>query len=132
MSVNRDIYRAVHERKWLSVEYLNGQGRTTRYWVGVKDIDPRQRTLRVRGMHLGSYTVKNLTIRVDGIESSSLIDESYFPTPPEPRVVRAAPASKFPGFSHAAEDLLRLSDGGEGDPDIRQVSGPAVDRKSVV
>ena len=25
----------------------------------------------------------NLTIRVDGIESSSLIDESYFPTPPE-------------------------------------------------
>ena len=83
MSVNRDIYRAVHERKWLSVEYLNGQGRTTRYWVGVKDIDPRQRTLRVRGMHLGSYTVKDLTIRVDGIESSSLIDESYFPTPSE-------------------------------------------------
>ena len=77
MSVNRDIYRAVHERKWLSVEYLNGQGRTTRYWVGVKDIDPRQRTLRVRGMHLGSYTVKNLTIRVNGIESSSLIDHMW-------------------------------------------------------
>ena len=55
MSVNRDIYRAIHERKWLSVEYLNGKGQTTRYWVGVKDIDPRQRTLRVRGMHLGSY-----------------------------------------------------------------------------
>jgi hypothetical protein len=43
MNVNRDIFRSVHERKWLSVEYRNAQGETTRYWMGVLGIDPKRR-----------------------------------------------------------------------------------------
>ena len=81
MSVNRDIFRAIHERKWLSVEYRNAQGETTRYWMGVRGIDPKRRLLDVRGMHLGTFELADLTVRFDGILSSSVVDESYFPTP---------------------------------------------------
>lgn len=81
MSVNRDIFRAIHERKWLSVEYRNAQGETTRYWIGVRNIDPKRRMLDVRGMHLRTYELADLTVRFDSILSSALVDESYFPTP---------------------------------------------------
>ena len=81
MNVGRDIFRSVHERKWLSVEYRNAQGKTTRYWMGVLGIDPRRRMLEVRGMHLGTYELADLTVRIDAILSSSVVDGSYFPTP---------------------------------------------------
>ena len=81
MNVNRDIFRSVHERKWLSVEYRNALGETTRYWIGVRNIDPKRRLLDVRGMHLGSFELADLTVRIDSILSSSIVDGSYFPTP---------------------------------------------------
>ena len=81
MSVNRDIFRSIHEQKWLSVEYRNAQGETTRYWMAVRGIDPKRRLLDVRGMHLGTFELADLTVRLDSILSSSVVDESYFPTP---------------------------------------------------
>ena len=81
MSVSRDIFRAVHERKWLSVEYRNAQNEVTRYWAGIRAINPKRRLLEVRGMHLGTLECADLTILIDSIRSSSVIDDSYFPTP---------------------------------------------------
>ena len=81
MSVSRDIFRAVHERKWLSLEYRNAQREVTRYWAGVRGIDPKRRLLDVRGMHLGTLECADLTILIDSILSSSVIDDSYFATP---------------------------------------------------
>ncbi|MBQ9000866.1 MAG: AAA family ATPase [Eggerthellaceae bacterium] len=73
----------MHERKWLSVEYRNARRETTRYWVGIRRIDPKRRRLEVRGMHLGTREVADLTILVDSIVASSVVDDSYFATPRE-------------------------------------------------
>ena len=52
-AVCRDIFRAVYEGKWLSIEYRNQQEQVTRYWIGIRNIRPYQRTLEVDGLHLG-------------------------------------------------------------------------------
>ena len=56
-TVLRDIFRAIHEGKWLSIEYHNREERDTKYWIGIRDLDMRSRTLAVDGLHLGQYTV---------------------------------------------------------------------------
>lgn len=81
--VGRDIFRALHEHKWLSVEYRNASGGTTHYWVGIKDIDPKARKLTVQGFHLGSHEAKELTIRVDSILDSAVVEGTYFRTDPK-------------------------------------------------
>lgn len=79
-SINRDLFRAIHEGKWLSVEYKNGKDEITRYWIGVKNVDPKQRKLLVSGMHLVSMKTADLTVFIDAIQSSCVIDGSLFPT----------------------------------------------------
>lgn len=37
---NRNIFWAIHERKWLSIEYKNGKEEITKYWIGIIDINP--------------------------------------------------------------------------------------------
>ena len=81
MNVSRDIFRSIHERKWVSVEYRNAQGKTTYYWMGIRSVDPRRRLLQVRGMHLGTYGLADLTVQFDSITATSVVDSSYFPTP---------------------------------------------------
>ena len=42
-NVTRSIFRAIHEGKWLSIEYKNQQTQQTKYWVAVKGLNPRTR-----------------------------------------------------------------------------------------
>ena len=37
--IGRDIFKAVHEGKWLSIEYRNKSDSVTRYWIGIKEIN---------------------------------------------------------------------------------------------
>mgnify|MGYP000138055984 FL=1 len=46
-SIHRDIFKAIHEGKWLKIEYLNKEGRHTNYWIGIRDLDPWNKTLKV-------------------------------------------------------------------------------------
>lgn len=79
-TICRDIFRAIHEGKWLSIEYHNREGQDTKYWIGIRDLDVRNRTLEVDGLHLGMYTIKNLDrIKIDSIQSSRIIEGSYCP-----------------------------------------------------
>ncbi|MBD5530092.1 MAG: DUF2726 domain-containing protein [Lachnospiraceae bacterium] len=78
-AVYRDIFRAIHEGKWLSIEYLNQEEKTTKYWIGIRDIDVHRRVMAVDGLHLGHYTVADLKIRIDSIQSSQVVDGSYCP-----------------------------------------------------
>lgn len=57
----RDIFRAIHEGKWLKIEYRNKADQITKYWIGIRDLDPAKRTLKVDGLHLGMYTLGNMT-----------------------------------------------------------------------
>ena len=79
-AVYRDIFRAIHEGKWLSIEYQNKEGKVTRYWIGIRDLDVRRRTLSVDGLHLGQYTVDFFRkIMIDSIRSSQVVEGSYCP-----------------------------------------------------
>ena len=75
----RDIFRAVHEGRWLSIEYKNKEQQVTRYWIGIKGIDLKYRSLLVDGLHLGELTVKELSIYIDSIVSSAILDGTYCP-----------------------------------------------------
>lgn len=79
-TVSRDIFRAIHEGKWLSIEYHNREERQTKYWIGIRGLDVKNRTLAVDGLHLGKYTMESYDrIRMDGILSSRIIEGSYYP-----------------------------------------------------
>lgn len=78
--IARDIFRAIHEGKWLSIEYRNKDDQITKYWIGIRDLNSIKRTLSVDGLHLGQYTVAELDhIRIEGILSSKVIEGSYCP-----------------------------------------------------
>ena len=77
-TVCRDIFRAIHEGKWLSIEYRNGQDEVTKYWIGIKSVDTRDRSMKVQGLHLARLTTLELKIYIDSILSSSVLDGSYF------------------------------------------------------
>ncbi len=79
-SIYRDIFRAVHEGKWLSIEYRNRNGQTTKYWIGIRDLNMKSRSLRVDGLHLMKYVTDSYDrIYIDSILSSSVIEGSYCP-----------------------------------------------------
>lgn len=78
--VCRNIFRAIHENKWLSIEYRNKQEEITKYWIGIIDVNPAKKKLRVEGLHLGQYSTAELSIYIDSIISSNLIEGSYFET----------------------------------------------------
>ena len=79
-SVCRDIFRAIHEGKWLKIEYRNKENKITKYWIGIVDLDVRQRALKVDGLHLSQYTIERYNfIRIDSILSSQIVEGSYCP-----------------------------------------------------
>ena len=64
----RDIFRAIHEGKWLKIEYRNKADQITKYWIGIRDLDPAKRTLKVDGLHLGMYTLGELVLCQDLVQ----------------------------------------------------------------
>lgn len=79
-AVFRDIFRAVHEGKWISIEYHNREEKNTKYWIGIRNIDVRNRTLSVEGLHLRQHTVEAFDrIKIDSIQSSRIIEGSFYP-----------------------------------------------------
>lgn len=74
----RDIFRAIHEGKWLKIEYRNKAEQITKYWIGIRDLDPVKRTLKVDGLHLGLYTLGEYDkIYIDSILSTDVIEGTY-------------------------------------------------------
>lgn len=79
-SIYRDIFKAIHEGKWLKIEYRNKENRVTKYWIGIRDLNVYKRTLKVDGLHLGKYTIDQYDyIYIDSILSSQIVEGSYCP-----------------------------------------------------
>ena len=77
-TIHRDIFKAIHEGKWMTIEYRNRQEQVTRYWISILDLNIARRTLKVEGFHLGKYTLEQYDrIYMDSILSSSVLDSSY-------------------------------------------------------
>jgi hypothetical protein len=77
--VCEDIFKAVHEGKWLKIEYRNKSDDITNYWICIKNIDVMKRMLNVIGMHLGTYSITKLNIYIDSIISTEIVDGTYCP-----------------------------------------------------
>ena len=75
----REVFRAIHEGKWLSIEYRNKDDRVTKYWIGIKDLDVRHKRLLVDGLHLTKLELAELNIFIDSIQQAAVIDGSYCP-----------------------------------------------------
>jgi hypothetical protein len=78
-SVCKEIFRAIHEGKWLKIEYRNKSGEITNYWIGIKDIHVGKRMLVVDGLHLGMYALQELHIYIDSIQTAVIVDGTYCP-----------------------------------------------------
>lgn len=74
---SRDIFRAIHEGKWLLIEYRNRDGKATRYWGAVKDMNPEKGFLLMDGMHMHDLTVTELTVYFSGIKNAEIIEGTY-------------------------------------------------------
>ncbi len=75
----QNIFQAVHEGKWLSIEYKNKKDEMTSYWIAIHGIDVKRRALRVEGFHLTMHTVQEYDcIYLDSIQSSSVVQASTY------------------------------------------------------
>ncbi|MCM1327060.1 MAG: AAA domain-containing protein [Bacteroidales bacterium] len=79
-NIHHDIFRAIHEGKWLKIEYKNKKEEVTKYWIGIRSLNAAKRTLAVEGLHLGRYTTDSYDIiYIDSIISSQIVEGSYCP-----------------------------------------------------
>lgn len=79
-SIYHDIFRAIHEGKWLKIEYRNKEEQVTKYWIGIRDLNVVKRTLSVDGLHLSKYTTDSFDyIYIDSILSTQIVEGSYCP-----------------------------------------------------
>lgn len=81
-SVGRAIFKAIHEGKWLSIQYQNQSQQVTRYWIAIKSLSPDTGKLKVDGLHLGKLTVQEFSIRAEGILWAQVIEGSWCETNP--------------------------------------------------
>lgn len=84
-NIARQIFRAVHEGKWLSIEYRNKKcEQVSRFWIGIKNIIENKSmklcSLECSGLHLHNYTLAdNMQLSVERILSASIVDGTYMP-----------------------------------------------------
>ena len=78
MSISRFIFRAIHEGRWLSIEYVNAENKTTYYWISISDIKIVNRDgvdrakLVVMGLHLKTMCALSRDI-FDGLSRLKLL-----------------------------------------------------------
>lgn len=83
MSISRFIFRAIHEGRWLSIEYVNAENKTTYYWISILNIiiinknGEDKAKLEVMGLHLKTHVCTRLGIFFDGIKQAQIIEGSY-------------------------------------------------------
>ncbi len=76
--IHHDIFRAIHEGKWLKIEYRNKEDEITKFWIGIRDLDVLGGKLLVDGLHLSKYTLGNgYSLSIEKIISSEIVDGSY-------------------------------------------------------
>lgn len=75
----RELFRAIHEGLWVSIEYKNQEEKITKYWIGIKKLDPKRKQLIVDGLHLANYSLCELTIYMDSILNAVALRGSYCP-----------------------------------------------------
>ena len=77
-SICREIFKAIHKGRWLSIEYQNKNNQITKYWIGIRNINPIRRVLDVDGLHLALHTLDHYEhIYIDSILSANIVEGTY-------------------------------------------------------
>lgn len=72
------VFRAIHEGKWLQIEYQNKSEGVTKFWVGINDLDWRRRSLSVEGLHIVQQKIERYDrIYIDRILSAQIIEGTF-------------------------------------------------------
>lgn len=79
-TISKDIFRSIHEGKWLYVEYQNSDNEKTKYWISINNINIEKKSLEVTGLHLGNFTTKTLFMFVDKILATQIMDGTFYHT----------------------------------------------------
>lgn len=56
----KEIFKAIHEGKWLSIEYQNQKNDLTKYWIAIQNIIPEKRIMIVDGLNIGTNQLSEL------------------------------------------------------------------------
>ena len=76
----RSLFKAIHEGRWLKIEYRNQKNETTNYWIAVRSMDPVRGTLDVDGLHLSLHQITRLNpIYLRSILSAEVVEGTYCP-----------------------------------------------------
>lgn len=78
-SVARDIFTAIHEGKWLYIEYENRKSELSKYWIGIKDIDIKYESILAVSLHIFKYTQKDITLYIKNIRVTKIVEGTYQP-----------------------------------------------------
>jgi len=73
-TIYHELFKAIHQGKWLTIEYQNSHGEITRYWIAVMDLDIKERRLRVQGFHLTKHTLIQTSIYLDQIITLKVVE----------------------------------------------------------
>ena len=76
--ISRDIFKAIHEGKWIAVEYRNKQQNITKYWIGIKNINLYKKSFIVDGLNVATSEMKELNLYFDSIIETNLIEGSFY------------------------------------------------------
>lgn len=75
MNIGLTISKAIKENKWLSISYVNKGGDTTHYWIAVKDVNLKNKALKVLCFNdKKSMSTYETWISFDGIKSATVVD----------------------------------------------------------
>lgn len=108
-TICRDIFKAIHEEKWLSIEYKNKEEVLTQYWIGIKSVCLSDKSMIVEGLHLSWYVTQELKIYIDSIQTSAVIEGSYFRTSAGLREDIKLNPSKYRSIFHNVVNLKILN-----------------------
>ena len=78
-NIPRELFKAVHEGLWLTIEYKNLQEQVTHYWIAVKDIDPAGMRIRTEAMHLGRFTLMEANLYYGRILRAEAVEGTWYP-----------------------------------------------------
>lgn len=73
----KEVFKGIHEGKWLSISYENRSGEISKYWIGIKRFNPATGILLVDGLHLNTMEVKQLNIHIESIRTASVVEGTY-------------------------------------------------------
>lgn len=78
-----ELYRAIHQGRWLDIKYENIKGDITYFWVAIKDIEPTTKKLTVDVYNLEKKDPfkTNYSILYERIISARLLENTHYDVP---------------------------------------------------